>query len=839
MSTVADFIGVPTSGVVPLVVNFTDTSNFVATSWFWDFGDSHIDIVQNPSHQYDAPGTYTVTLTASNIVVGSKSVTKSNYITAVAPVPTASFMAAPIIGFEPLMVVFTNTSTGFPDSYLWDFGDSTTSIEQNPIHIYGIQGNYSVTLTAINTSGSNTSTPLTVQVLPVPDLVADFTNNNAIPGGGGLVVQFFDQSQQALVLSWDFGDPSSGVNNVSSNQNPLHTYSGPGVYLVTFTVFHGPFSDSICKSVLVTTDATRFMEIWGTAQFSDGTPVAPNRVVTVSRAVGATESQCNFSSTDTTHVYKTVDDAGVTRFLVRPRGNVLSIPDSGFQDNDLVYVYIGGRQATTQGNNIIPIFVPFYMTLPSNPMSNIEINVVFPVAFTTISPPPGIYDDVVNITLTSNVIPSIIYYTTDGSDPKVSPTRQLYVDPFMIEEGVTVIRYYTDDPLGSIEPTREAVYTILSPLVIPSPLPSDYSDNIFVTLQGNRSGDIYFRLNYVGGYDKYLSPIPIEAGPSGTRTTIIQAYLIDSHGEVGPIVEFQYKIDLINPVISVFTLSNSDLVTASAIITVQVVVASHTNSVTGLLLSTFSDFRDASVRLYQPEVTFLLPGPDGIKTVYVKVVDQLGHYSMGPGPNGTHTATIELNTEIPAFTVSLGPSEPIGESSFTFTGTKSANSGIFLIINDGPEMLVVPFSADTTWEYEVPLSPGISVLKFQAGTVVGNRSGIETRTIDDRPIPAGVTDATTITKPNGTWRIPFVFFNEMTGEEATKDIEPPKKQHENVKKRQHDFRIKVSANFGPDPIVTFPTEGMVLTEKVITVTGIAAPGSIITLHAERRGKVPA
>jgi PKD repeat protein len=831
---VADFVGIPLSGDAPLTVQFIDQSSFVATSWFWDFGDGNIGTTgPTVSHTYDFPGMYTVTLIASNIIEGSRTVTKVDYITASFPIPVASFTLSPVTGFEPLTVTFTDTSTGFPQSWFWDFGDGNTSTAQNPIHIYSTPGTYTITLTVMNPSGSSTSLPATVAVVPAPNLVADFITGNITPHPSGLEVEFFEQSIDALTYTWDFGDPASGILNISTDPNPVHVYPGPGVYAVLLTVTRGPFTDSICKSVLVTTEPTRYMEIWGTAHFSDGTQVVVDKVVSVNQVVSIMGVDCTHGAVETTHIYHTVDDAGVTRFLVRARGNVLSIPESGFADGDPVYIYVGGRLATTYGSGIIPVSIPFYMTLPSSPTSTIEVDLVFPAASTSISPMPGVYQDFVTVTLMSNVTPAGIYYTIDGTDPRTSPTRQLYVDSFIVEEGITTVRYYTDDPLGSVEPVNEAVYTVLSPLVIPTPPPSTYSDNLFVTLAGNRQGDVYYRLDYLGGYNKFTSPIPIEAGPSGVRTTVIQAYLIDYHSEVGPILEFMYKIDLASPVISLFTLSNGDPVTASSIITAQVIAASHANSVTGLLLSTFSDFRDAFVRLYQPEVTFLLPGPDGTKTVYAKVVDQLGHYS------DTKSATINLSTEIPAFTVSPNPPAPISELVFTFVGTKSTNSGIFLTINSNPESLVIPFGPGTTWEYNVPLVAGINTLLFQAGTWVGHRSPIETRIVDARPIPVGITEATTIARPDGTWRIPFVFLDEKTGEEGTEGLSSPKKQHENVKKRQHDFRIRVSASYGPDPLITFPTEGIVLTENLITVTGRAAPGSVITLRVERRGKVPA
>jgi trimeric autotransporter adhesin len=81
----AAFTATPTSGAAPLIVNFTDTSTANPTSWSWDFGDpgsggANTSTAQNPSHTYNAGGTYTVKLTASN-ATGSDSVTKTGLIT--------------------------------------------------------------------------------------------------------------------------------------------------------------------------------------------------------------------------------------------------------------------------------------------------------------------------------------------------------------------------------------------------------------------------------------------------------------------------------------------------------------------------------------------------------------------------------------------------------------------------------------------------------------------------------------------------------------------------------------------------------------------------------------
>ncbi|MEE9491727.1 MAG: UPF0182 family protein, partial [Dehalococcoidia bacterium] len=76
----AEFMGAPTSGLEPLVVQFTDQPMGTVATWSWDFGDGQTSDEQNPSHTYQSAGIYTVSLTVTG-PAGSDTETKTNYIT--------------------------------------------------------------------------------------------------------------------------------------------------------------------------------------------------------------------------------------------------------------------------------------------------------------------------------------------------------------------------------------------------------------------------------------------------------------------------------------------------------------------------------------------------------------------------------------------------------------------------------------------------------------------------------------------------------------------------------------------------------------------------------------
>ena len=148
----ADFTGQPTIGNTPLAVEFTDRSTGYPTSWNWNFGDGKGSSDQNPVHTYWSSGDYTVTLTSAN-EYGTSDATKTYFIQVI-PALKSRFIADPKEGKAPLVVKFTDVSTGNPESRIWEFGDGSTSTQPNPVHTYSSPGAFQVNLTVIR--GYNT-----------------------------------------------------------------------------------------------------------------------------------------------------------------------------------------------------------------------------------------------------------------------------------------------------------------------------------------------------------------------------------------------------------------------------------------------------------------------------------------------------------------------------------------------------------------------------------------------------------------------------------------------------------------------------------------------------------
>ena len=222
-----DFTANQMSGAAPLSVLFTGSSGVTPVSWNWNFGDGSTGTGQNPTHTYTSSGSYTVHLNMTDTTSTTYSAVKTAYIAVYSP-PVPGFTSSAATGTRPLTVKFTDTSTNSPTSWSWNFGDGNTSSSQNPSHIYNSVGTYTVTLTATNLAGSNTTTQ--TGYISVGD-TSPFIAFTASPRQGlaPLTVQFNDTSLYGpTTWSWNFGD-----GGTSSSQNPSHIYNSVGTYTVT------------------------------------------------------------------------------------------------------------------------------------------------------------------------------------------------------------------------------------------------------------------------------------------------------------------------------------------------------------------------------------------------------------------------------------------------------------------------------------------------------------------------------------------------------------------------------------------------------------------------------
>ena len=238
-----------TSACESSATSFTDTSlpNALSIiSYAWNFGDGGASNLQSPQHTYTAFGTYTVTLTVVNSNGCIHSVSKQVTVNP-KPIPDFTFSPASCVG-NP--VSFFNQSfvpTGFSsyiNQWVWDFGDGSAPVPilfpnpPNVTHTFlGLATSHIVKLKVITTNGCIDSISKTVVSIPSP--VANFSYSSTLCLGQQVLFTDLTQNNgggSIQTWSWNFGDPLSGASNISTLQNPSHSFTAAGSFIVTLTV---------------------------------------------------------------------------------------------------------------------------------------------------------------------------------------------------------------------------------------------------------------------------------------------------------------------------------------------------------------------------------------------------------------------------------------------------------------------------------------------------------------------------------------------------------------------------------------------------------------------------
>jgi gliding motility-associated-like protein len=147
--------------------------------------------------------------------------------------PVVNFTATPLSGCAPLVVTFTDQSTGNPTNWDWDLGNGQLSTARNPVVNYNQPGVYTVKLVVRNATGIAAFTRTDyITVHPTPSAAfSASTTTGCAPN----TVRFTDLSNapggSITRWEWNFGD-----GQTSSAQNPAHVYQAPGFYDVTLKV---------------------------------------------------------------------------------------------------------------------------------------------------------------------------------------------------------------------------------------------------------------------------------------------------------------------------------------------------------------------------------------------------------------------------------------------------------------------------------------------------------------------------------------------------------------------------------------------------------------------------
>ncbi|MCF8428023.1 MAG: PKD domain-containing protein [Bacteroidia bacterium] len=218
---------------------FTNLS-FAASAYSWNFGDptsgaANTSTVENPSHLFTNPGTYTVTLIVENASGCSDTMVQNVVVNPSLGVsPIASFTYANLAGSCVNKVAFTNTSSN-GSSYKWIFADGTINTNQNANKAFTVAGSYLVKLAVTSSTGcTDTATQTIVIASTYEGPTASFTVSNSSQCLAGNTFDFINTSTYngggwITSYSWDFGDGTfDNANTFAYNK----TYATAGTYLV-------------------------------------------------------------------------------------------------------------------------------------------------------------------------------------------------------------------------------------------------------------------------------------------------------------------------------------------------------------------------------------------------------------------------------------------------------------------------------------------------------------------------------------------------------------------------------------------------------------------------------
>lgn len=144
--------------------------------------------------------------------------------------------------YVPCLVSFTSDAER-DDSVHWDFGDSTSSLDLNPTHLFVNSGDHKITLSTEKTK-KDVVKNLLVKAPPMAEFNADNDGCKA-----PCKIKFVNKSGQGKSFRWTF----EGINKSSTEENPEMEYATPGKYNVSFAMLNedNVSSDTIVKQVSI------------------------------------------------------------------------------------------------------------------------------------------------------------------------------------------------------------------------------------------------------------------------------------------------------------------------------------------------------------------------------------------------------------------------------------------------------------------------------------------------------------------------------------------------------------------------------------------------------------
>lgn len=211
-------------------------------SFTWIIGDLTTNTIKEPKYSFDTAGKYLIYYIAN---YNCNSDTDTLTINIVKEIPYNVYLNknGNCMG-KPISFIVDSSTTNII-KYKWDFGvpnvTNDTSNLMQPTYKFNEPGNYNVKLFSTSECGSRIDS-ITINILPlnsatIEPIANTYCKSSTVP----FVLNSTNTPQSVL---WNFGDPSSGVNNTSTNINETHIYNKPGDYICTLITNYECNSDT-------------------------------------------------------------------------------------------------------------------------------------------------------------------------------------------------------------------------------------------------------------------------------------------------------------------------------------------------------------------------------------------------------------------------------------------------------------------------------------------------------------------------------------------------------------------------------------------------------------------
>ena len=209
-------------GCDSLTISITNNSSNT-TNYFYNFGDGATSNLQNPIYTYSNAGSYQISLVGEDSAGCQVAFISSDIITVdVSPIVNFQVSDTNLCIGESFSVI---NSSVYANTHQWTYGSSSLNTE-SPVNILGLVGINSLVYISGNSNNTcyDTSTiNIVVQSGPILDFSVD-----QVFGCDSLIILISDSSLNTNNYLYDFGDGST-----STIQEPIHTYSNPGIYTIT------------------------------------------------------------------------------------------------------------------------------------------------------------------------------------------------------------------------------------------------------------------------------------------------------------------------------------------------------------------------------------------------------------------------------------------------------------------------------------------------------------------------------------------------------------------------------------------------------------------------------